>query len=131
MVPPSIDSLDLPSFKQRFPWSGADVQTIAVLLTGGRATDLAPHTSERIAFPRADRTDDTLLGVLDRPAGSAEDPSIPVEDHRESNWADNPSLVPLMPTTGGHIGFHAHDSTQPWCDLAVEKFIDRLAIMET
>jgi len=33
-VPPSIDSLDLPPFKPRFPWWGPDLQTIAVLLTG-------------------------------------------------------------------------------------------------
>jgi predicted alpha/beta-fold hydrolase len=336
-VPPSIDSLDLPPFKPRFPWWGADLQTLAVLLTGARATDLVPHTSERMAFPMADRTGDILLGMLDRPAepvegrplvllihgltgsedssymlnaarhlldsghgvlrlnmrgsgpsrpycrehyhlgrtadfrrvlsqlpddvtengmfavgyslggamllkylgeegafsplrgaaticapidllrtcthmsrtrnwlyqayllndmkaealapgaltspeerkiiraarsvreyddrfisprygfrsaedyyelcsprtfmpeirvptmviASCDDPWIPVEYYREFNWADNPSLVPLMSPTGGHIGFHAHDSTRPWCDLAVEKFIDRLAIMET
>jgi predicted alpha/beta-fold hydrolase len=335
-VPPSIDSLDLPPFKPRFPWWGPDLQTIAVLLTGARARDLAPHTSERMAFPMADRTGDILLGMLDRPAEPAEgrplvllihgltgsedssymlnaarhlldsgysvlrlnmrgsgpsrlycrehyhlgrtadfrrvlsqlpdeltgrgivavgyslggamllkylgeegafspllgaaticapidllrtcrhmsrtrnwlyqayllndmkaealapgaltspeeqkiiraartvreyddrfisprygfrgaedyyelcsplafmpeirvptmviascdDPWIPVEYYREFNWADNPSLVPLMPPAGGHIGFHAHDSTRPWCDLAVEKFIDRLANME-
>jgi hypothetical protein len=69
--------------------------------------------------------------MLDRPAGRAEDLWIPVEDYREFNGADNPSLVPLMPLTGGHVGLHAHDSTRPWCDPAVEKFIDRLAIMET
>ncbi len=128
-MPPSIDSLDLPPFKPRFPWCGADLQTIAVLLTGARATDLVPHASERIAFPMADRTGDILPGILDRPAGRAEDPWIPVEDYREFNRADNPSLVPLMPPTGGHIGFHAHESTRPWCDLAVEKFINRIAIM--
>ena len=130
-MPPSIDSLDLPPLLPRFPWWGAELQTIAVLLTGARATDLAPHTSERMAFPMADRTGDILLGMLDRPAGRAEDLWIPVEEYRESNRADNPSLVPLMPPTGGHVGLHAHDSTRPWCDLAVEKFIDRLAIMET
>jgi predicted alpha/beta-fold hydrolase len=36
-----------------------------------RATDLAPHTSERMAFPMADRTGDILLGMLDRPAAPA------------------------------------------------------------
>ena len=61
---------------------------------------------------------------------SCDDPWIPVEYYREFNWSDNPALLPVMPPAGGHIGFHAHDSAQPWCDLAVEKFIDRLATME-
>ncbi len=61
---------------------------------------------------------------------SCDDPWIPVEYYREFNWSDNPSLVPLLPPTGGHIGFHADDSARPWCDLAVEKFIDRLATIE-
>lgn len=335
-MPPSIDSLDLPPFKPRFPWWGADLQTIAIRLTSARVCDLAPHSSERMAFPMADRTGDILLGMLDRPVApvearplavlihgltgsensayllnaarhlldsgysvlrlnlrgcgpsrphcrehyhvgrtadfrrvlaqlpedltghgvvaigyslggamllkylgeegsfsplrgaaticapidlartckhmmrarnwlyhnyllndmkaealapgalttagereiiksvrsvweyddrfisprygfrgaedyyelcspltfmpeirvptmviaSCDDPWIPVEYYREFNWADNPSLVPLMPPAGGHVGFHAHDSARPWCDLAVEKFFGRLATME-
>jgi len=61
---------------------------------------------------------------------SCDDPWIPVEYYREFNWSDNPSLVPLMAPAGGHIGFHAHDSARPWCDLAVEKFFDRLDTIE-
>jgi hypothetical protein len=66
VVPPSIDSLELPPFRPRFPWWGADLQTIAILLNATTA-DLAPHTSERVCFPMADRTGDILLGMLDRP----------------------------------------------------------------
>jgi hypothetical protein len=65
-VPPSIDSLDLPPFKPRFPWWGADLQTLSVLLQSP-ASDMAPHSSERVCFPMADRTGDILLGMLDRP----------------------------------------------------------------
>lgn len=65
-MPPSIDSLDLPPFRPRFPWWGADLQTIAVLL-GGHASDLSPHTSERMCFCMADRSGDILVGMLDRP----------------------------------------------------------------
>jgi predicted alpha/beta-fold hydrolase len=65
-VPPSIESLELPPFRPRFPWWGPDLQTIAVLLNG-KAVDLAPHTSERLCFPMADRTGDILLGMLDYP----------------------------------------------------------------
>lgn len=65
-MPPSIDSLDLPPFKPRFPWWGADLQTLSVLLQSP-ASDMSPHTSERVCFPMADRTGDILLGMLDRP----------------------------------------------------------------
>jgi predicted alpha/beta-fold hydrolase len=65
-VPPSIDSLDLPPFRPRFPWWGPDLQTLAVLLQSS-ASDLSPHSSERVCFPMADRTGDILLGMLDRP----------------------------------------------------------------
>ena len=65
-MPPSIDSLELPPFKPRFPWWGADLQTLSVLLQSP-ASDMAPHTSERVCFPMADRTGDILLGMLDRP----------------------------------------------------------------
>jgi len=69
-VPPSIDSLDLPPFKPRFPWWGPDLQTLSLLLQSP-ASDMAPHKSERICFPMADRTGDILLGMLDRPAEPA------------------------------------------------------------
>src|SRR5260370_28113103 len=73
-VPPSIDSpsidsmasLDLPPFRPRFPWWGADLQTIAVLL-GTFESNLSPHTSERVCFCMADRSGDILVGMLDRP----------------------------------------------------------------
>jgi predicted alpha/beta-fold hydrolase len=58
-------ALDLPLFRQRFPWWGGDLQTLAGRLRGGR-TDLAPHRSERLSFALEDG--DTLLAMLDRPA---------------------------------------------------------------
>ena len=60
-MPPSIDSLDLPPFRPRFPWWGADLQTLAVLL-GPCTSDLSPHTSERVCFCMADRSGDILVG---------------------------------------------------------------------
>jgi len=65
-VPPSIDSLDLPPFRPRFPWWGPDLQTLSVLLQSP-VSDMSPHTSERVCFPMADRTGDILLGMMDRP----------------------------------------------------------------
>src|SRR5438093_9642539 len=70
-VPPSIDSLDLPPFRPRFPWWGADLQTIAILLQPAMS-DMSPHTSERVLFPMADRSGDILLGMLDSPTQSIE-----------------------------------------------------------
>ena len=65
-VPPSIDSLELPTFRPRFPWWGANLQTIAVLL-GTHQSDMSPHTSERVCFCMADTIGDILVGMLDRP----------------------------------------------------------------
>lgn len=70
-MPPSIDSLDLPPFRPRFPWWGPDLQTIAILLQPAMS-DMSPHTSERVLFPMADRSGDILLGMLDSPAQSIE-----------------------------------------------------------
>jgi predicted alpha/beta-fold hydrolase len=333
-VPPSIDSLDLPPFRPRFPWWGADLQTIAIFLNAPTA-DLAPHRSERVCFPMADRTGDILLAMLDLPAepvagrplvilihgltgcenstymlsasrhlldcgyavlrlnvrgagpsrrhchehyhvgrtadfrrvlsqlpgeltaggivaigyslggamllkylgeegpfsllraaaticapidllltgrhmmrrrnwlyhnyilngmkaealavgdrlspeeraiirsarsvweydhrfiaprygfrgaddyydlcaplnfmpevrvptmvlAAGDDPWIPVKHYRDFKWADNPWLLPVIPPTGGHVGFHGDDSRRPWCDMAVEKFLDRVVNM--
>ena len=66
-MPTSIDSLDLPPFRQRFPWWGGDLQTLANRLRPVR-TGLAPHRSERLSCALNDGTGDTLLAMLDRPA---------------------------------------------------------------
>jgi predicted alpha/beta-fold hydrolase len=61
-----VNRPDLPLFQPRFPWWTGDLQTIANRL---RSLDtLAPHASERLKFPLADGTGDTLLASLDRPA---------------------------------------------------------------
>jgi predicted alpha/beta-fold hydrolase len=65
-VSPSIASLDLPPFKPRFPWFGADLQTLANRFRRPRA--LAPHKSERRKFSLNDGTGDILWAMLDSPA---------------------------------------------------------------
>ena len=60
-------SLDLPPFRPRFPWWGADLQTIAIRLSPFES-NLSPHISERVCFCMADRSGDILVGMLDRPA---------------------------------------------------------------
>jgi len=59
--------VSLAPFKQRFPWWGGDLQTMANRFHPS-AADLAPHASERLSFPLSDGTGDTLLAMLDRPA---------------------------------------------------------------
>jgi len=66
-VQTSIPSLEIPSFRPRFPWWGGDLQTMANRLRRA-AVDLAPHAGERLRFPLADGTGDTLLATLHRPA---------------------------------------------------------------
>jgi hypothetical protein len=46
------------------------------------------------------------------------------------NWADNSALLPVIPGGGGHLGFHSASSARPWCDLAVEKFLEQVVSME-
>ena len=55
-----------PGFRPRFPWWGADLQTLASRLLP--PVSLGPHASERLAFAMRDGTGDTLLAMLDRPA---------------------------------------------------------------
>lgn len=62
----SIPSLEVPSFRPRFPWWGGDLQTMANRLRRA-VVDLAPHAGERLRFPLADGTGDTLLATLHRP----------------------------------------------------------------
>lgn len=44
------------------------------------------------------------------------DPWIPADPYLSFPWKDNPSLVPLMPHGGGHVGFHGEGSKTPWYD---------------
>ena len=57
---------DPPTFTPRFPWWGADLQTLASRLLP--PVSLGPHTTERLSFAMADGTGDTFLAALDRPA---------------------------------------------------------------
>lgn len=56
-----------------------------------------------------------------------DDPWIPAEPYLRFDWAGNPRLLPLLPKTGGHVGFHGLDSWTPWHDRCVAKFFERMA----
>ena len=63
---PDTPEPDPPAFRPRFPWWGADLQTLASRLLP--SPSLGPHASERLTFAMADGTGDTLLAMLDRPS---------------------------------------------------------------
>jgi len=54
-----------------------------------------------------------------------DDPWIPGALYSGYDWRSNPSLTPLLPRHGGHVGFHGVGSRQPWSDAAVARFFDR------
>jgi predicted alpha/beta-fold hydrolase len=55
-----------------------------------------------------------------------DDPWIPIAHYEAFKWEDNPSLLPVLTPTGGHVGFHGDAGNRPWCDLALEKFLERV-----
>lgn len=59
----TAQSAEFPVFRPRFPWLGADLQTLRNYLTPG-GWDLAPWPTERLWFSADDGSDDRLQGVL-------------------------------------------------------------------
>ena len=55
-----------------------------------------------------------------------DDPWIPGDAYTGYDWRGNPTLTPLLPAEGGHVGFHAADSRVPWHDRAAGAFVDRV-----
>jgi predicted alpha/beta-fold hydrolase len=55
---------------------------------------------------------------------SLDDPWIPGAPYLAYDWRRNPSLVPLLSTRGGHVGFQGrHDRRIPWHDLCAAQFL--------
>ena len=71
-----------------------------------------------VRFMGGIRVPTLVLGALD-------DPWIPGALYSSYDWAGNKALVPLLPTRGGHVGFHGADSRHPWSDEAMMRFFDR------
>ena len=55
-----------------------------------------------------------------------DDPWIPFRSYRDFDWTSNPRLIPLLPATGGHVGFHGRGSRVPWHDRSMVLFFGRL-----
>jgi predicted alpha/beta-fold hydrolase len=69
-----------------------------------------------------------MLGAIRRPVlmiHAEDDPWIPAASYRDI--APNPNLIPLIPRSGGHVGFHAAGTDMPWHDLALGKFIGAMS----
>ncbi len=55
-----------------------------------------------------------------------DDPWIPSEPYLGYAWRRNPSLIPLLPPQGGHVGFQGRDRRIPWHDLCATRFLAAL-----
>ncbi len=60
---------------------------------------------------------------------ACDDPWIPIAHYKSFKWKNNPWLLPVLTPTGGHVGFHG-GSNQPWCDIALEKFLDQIDTLD-
>jgi hypothetical protein len=68
-----------------------------------------------LRFMQGIRVPTLVIAALD-------DPWIPGPLYSGYDWAQNPSLTPLLPRHGGHVGFHGSGGRKPWSDLMVAEF---------
>ncbi len=64
------------------------------------------------------------IRVLTLMLAAGDDPWIPAALYRGYDWAANKALVPLLPESGGHVGFHGVGSDQPWSDIVIARFLE-------
>jgi uncharacterized protein len=55
-----------------------------------------------------------------------DDPWIPARMYTDYHWSKTPHLLPLLPRSGGHVGFHARGARIPWHDRCLGIFLERL-----
>ena len=51
-----------------------------------------------------------------------DDPWIPSSTYRNYDWSVNSNLTPILPGSGGHVGFHDRASRVPWHDRCIAQF---------
>ncbi len=68
-------NLQFPPFRERFPWLGADLQTLRNTLWGG-APSLASYASRQMKFTCTDGSGDVLLGTLNAPITPSDKPLV-------------------------------------------------------
>jgi predicted alpha/beta-fold hydrolase len=54
------------------------------------------------------------------------DPWIPADPYLAFDWTSNVRLTPLLPRSGGHVGFHGLGSRVPWHDRCIGMFVERI-----
>lgn len=64
---------DLPPFRPRFPWVGADLQTVRNTLVR-RAADLSAFPEQQLALPLGDGSGDTLIALYNVPLARSDKP---------------------------------------------------------
>ena len=70
-----------------------------------------------------------FLGAISIPAlliQAQDDPWIPAIAYTSFDWGSNPQLTPLLPRSGGHVGFHGRGSRVPWHDRCIAAFLESL-----
>ena len=55
-----------------------------------------------------------------------DDPWVPAAPYLGFDWSGNLALRPLLPKSGGHVGFHGAGATTPWHDRKILEFLRRL-----
>ena len=55
------------------------------------------------------------------------DPWIPAAPYLRFDWSQNRRLMPLLPKSGGHVGFHARGDRLAWHDRSALEFFDSVA----
>lgn len=72
------------------------------------------HRSSAVRHMGGIRSPTLVIHALD-------DPWIPADAYTGFPWHENPALVPLLPRSGGHVGFH--DRAGAWHDLCLIRFL--------
>jgi predicted alpha/beta-fold hydrolase len=75
MPPLDLDTLPWPAFRPRFPWLGADLQTLRNTLLR-RGADLSAYPVETLRLALGDGTGDTLIGLYNVPLAPSRKPLI-------------------------------------------------------
>ena len=55
-----------------------------------------------------------------------DDPWIPVQAYLGFDWSLTPAVRPLLPDSGGHVGFHGRGGRARWSDRCALAFLQRL-----
>ncbi len=66
------------------------------------------------------------VGVPTLVIHALDDPWIPGEAYRAFDWSAAPDVTPLLPASGGHVGFHGRGSALRWHDRCMAAFFAAL-----